>query len=369
MPARSSSFYGWFSSKTSPPLRRLPFPCERSLRCCGPSVPRGCSSWPTASRRSAPASATSRSCSSPTSATPGRGASRSCCWPTSCRRSCWVRCSVRRPTGGRAAPARSSATWPGRSRSWASPSSAASRRRSPSRCWPGSAPGCTRPSILAGLPTLIDRERVPPAMSLYGQLTELGALIGPALAALLLLFTDATALLIVDGLTFAVSAALLAVLPFGRPERKESTSLCGRGARRPARHASDSGRHAGDPGQRRCAAVRGHAQRHRAAVRQERDRDGRVGLLRARGAQRPGHRAGERGRCARRRAARPQAAAAVRHRHDRHGSDRACRRRPTSARPASRSWRWASATGWCWCTAACCSSGSCPSTYWAASTA
>ena len=85
--------------------------------------------------------------------------------------------------------------------------------------------GLYQPSILAGLPTLIERDRVPPAMSLYGQLTELGALIGPALAALLLLFTDATTLLIIDGVTFAMSAAVLALLPFARPDRTESTSL------------------------------------------------------------------------------------------------------------------------------------------------
>jgi MFS family permease len=87
--------------------------------------------------------------------------------------------------------------------------------------------GLYQPSILAGLPTLIERDRVPPAMSLYGQLTELGALIGPALAALFLLFTDATTLLIVDGVTFALSAVVLAALPFGRPDRAASSSLWG----------------------------------------------------------------------------------------------------------------------------------------------
>jgi MFS family permease len=79
--------------------------------------------------------------------------------------------------------------------------------------------GLFQPAILAGLPSLIDRERVPPALSLYGQLTELGALVGPALAALLLLFTDAQTLLLVDGATFALSAVALALLPFGRPAR------------------------------------------------------------------------------------------------------------------------------------------------------
>lgn len=87
--------------------------------------------------------------------------------------------------------------------------------------------GLFQPAVLAGLPTLVARERIPPALSFYGQLTELGALVGPALAALLLLLTDATTLLIVDGVTFAMSAALLALLPFGRPERREPASLLG----------------------------------------------------------------------------------------------------------------------------------------------
>ena len=87
--------------------------------------------------------------------------------------------------------------------------------------------GLFQPAVLAGLPTLIDRDRVPPAMSLYGQLTELGALVGPAVAALLLLVADAKTLLLVDGVTFGLSALLLAVLPFGRPERGAPESFLG----------------------------------------------------------------------------------------------------------------------------------------------
>ena len=82
--------------------------------------------------------------------------------------------------------------------------------------------GLFQPAILAGLPGLIDRRRIAPAMSLYGQLGELGALIGPGLAAALLLFADVKALLIVDGATFALSAAALALLPFARAERDPS---------------------------------------------------------------------------------------------------------------------------------------------------
>lgn len=79
--------------------------------------------------------------------------------------------------------------------------------------------GLFQPAVLAGMPSLIDRRRIPPAMSLYGQLSELGTLIGPALAALLLLLVGVETLLIVDGVTFALSAVVLALLPFARPGR------------------------------------------------------------------------------------------------------------------------------------------------------
>jgi MFS family permease len=79
--------------------------------------------------------------------------------------------------------------------------------------------GLFQPAILAGLPSLIDRERVPPAMSLYGSIGEVGATLGPALAAGLLFLLSPEVLLVANGVTFALSAALLAVLPFGRPER------------------------------------------------------------------------------------------------------------------------------------------------------
>ena len=87
--------------------------------------------------------------------------------------------------------------------------------------------GLFQPAVLAGLPSLVDRARVPPALSLYGQLSELGALIGPALAALMLLFVDATTLLLANGVTFALSAVVLAVLPFARPRRDGPASLLG----------------------------------------------------------------------------------------------------------------------------------------------
>jgi MFS family permease len=75
--------------------------------------------------------------------------------------------------------------------------------------------GLFQPAVLAGLPSLVREDRVPAAMSLYGAIREVGTTVGPALAALALIAVDASSLVLVDGITFALSAALLAMLPFG----------------------------------------------------------------------------------------------------------------------------------------------------------
>jgi MFS family permease len=75
--------------------------------------------------------------------------------------------------------------------------------------------GLFQPAILAGLPSLVDRERVAPAMSLYGAVSEVGTTLGPALAALLLLGVGPETLLVLDGVSFLLSAVILAALPFG----------------------------------------------------------------------------------------------------------------------------------------------------------
>jgi MFS family permease len=80
--------------------------------------------------------------------------------------------------------------------------------------------GLFQPAVLSGLPTLVDQERVPAAMSLYGSIREVGTTIGPALAAAALLAVSPETLVLADGVTFLLSAAVLAVLPLGgRPER------------------------------------------------------------------------------------------------------------------------------------------------------
>ena len=75
--------------------------------------------------------------------------------------------------------------------------------------------GLFQPSILAGMPSLVGPARVAPALSLYGSIREIGTTVGPALAAIALFAIQAETLVLVDGITFAVSAVVLALLPFG----------------------------------------------------------------------------------------------------------------------------------------------------------
>jgi MFS family permease len=72
-----------------------------------------------------------------------------------------------------------------------------------------------KPAALAALPSLVARENRPAAMSLYGAIVDLGFTAGPAVAAVGLLLGSAEALLVVNGLTFVVSAGLLWRLDFG----------------------------------------------------------------------------------------------------------------------------------------------------------
>jgi MFS family permease len=74
-----------------------------------------------------------------------------------------------------------------------------------------------KPAIMAGLPSLVERERLSQATALYGALTEVGYTVGPAIAALVLTFAGPSPLLAANGITFAISAALLATLRFDAP--------------------------------------------------------------------------------------------------------------------------------------------------------
>jgi MFS family permease len=75
------------------------------------------------------------------------------------------------------------------------------------------------PATLAGLPSLVRKERVAAATSLYGAIADLGFTAGPGLAAAFLVLAGPEDILLVNGVTFAASAVILAPLRFGAPAR------------------------------------------------------------------------------------------------------------------------------------------------------
>jgi hypothetical protein len=79
----------------------------------------------------------------------------------------------------------------------------------------GAGTGLFTPASLAALPSLVAPPRVAAATSLYGAIADLGFTAGPALAALILLFAGPDEILLVNGVTFACSAAILLPIPFG----------------------------------------------------------------------------------------------------------------------------------------------------------
>jgi MFS family permease len=89
--------------------------------------------------------------------------------------------------------------------------------------------GLFNPAVLAALPGMVDRERLPAATSLFGALADIGFTVGPALAALAFLIAGPETVMIANGLTFALSAIVLARLPFGAvragERREEERSL------------------------------------------------------------------------------------------------------------------------------------------------
>jgi MFS family permease len=79
----------------------------------------------------------------------------------------------------------------------------------------GSGTALFKPASLAALPGLAQAKRLPAATALYGAITDLGFIAGPAVAALVLLFGAPEAILFANAATFGVSAVVLASLPFG----------------------------------------------------------------------------------------------------------------------------------------------------------
>ena len=86
----------------------------------------------------------------------------------------------------------------------------------------GAGSGLFTPAALAGLPSLVEHDRLPAATALYGAITDLGYTVGPALAAAVLLVTGPETVIIANGVTFALSAVVLTRLSFGdRPRAAE----------------------------------------------------------------------------------------------------------------------------------------------------
>jgi predicted MFS family arabinose efflux permease len=79
----------------------------------------------------------------------------------------------------------------------------------------GAGTGLFNPASLAAVPSLVKPERLPAATALYGAITDLGFIVGPALAALVLLFGGPEVILYANAATFALSALILSQLPFG----------------------------------------------------------------------------------------------------------------------------------------------------------
>jgi MFS family permease len=75
--------------------------------------------------------------------------------------------------------------------------------------------GLFNPASLSAIPSLVKPERLPAATALYGALTDVGFILGPALAALLLLLGGPDVILFANAGTFAISAVLLSRLSFG----------------------------------------------------------------------------------------------------------------------------------------------------------
>lgn len=83
------------------------------------------------------------------------------------------------------------------------------------------------PAALAALPSLVARERLPAATSVYSAVADIGYMVGPGLAALLLLAGGPEEVLLLNGVTFAVSGVVLRLLSFGQ-RRAPSPARTGR---------------------------------------------------------------------------------------------------------------------------------------------
>ena len=91
--------------------------------------------------------------------------------------------------------------------------------------------GLFRPAVMAGLPSLVSPPRLPAATALFGALADVGFTIGPALAGVGLLLASAETVMLVNGVSFAVSAVALTTVQLGGGDRREHTRSLMREAR------------------------------------------------------------------------------------------------------------------------------------------
>lgn len=82
--------------------------------------------------------------------------------------------------------------------------------------------GLFGPAALASLPSLVQPPRLSAATALFGAIADLGYVLGPAIAGVVLLIGSAESLMLGNGLTFAISAVLLARLRFGAAPMRPS---------------------------------------------------------------------------------------------------------------------------------------------------
>jgi MFS family permease len=82
--------------------------------------------------------------------------------------------------------------------------------------------GLFTPAALAALPSLVRPERLPAATALYGAITDLGFIMGPAVAAVVLLVGGPEVILLGNAATFGISAAALAWLRFGASPKRDA---------------------------------------------------------------------------------------------------------------------------------------------------
>jgi len=75
--------------------------------------------------------------------------------------------------------------------------------------------GLFTPAALAAVPSLVEPARAPAATALYGAIADVGFILGPAIAAIVLLAGGPETILLINALTFALSGLVLLGIRFG----------------------------------------------------------------------------------------------------------------------------------------------------------